>query len=245
VQQLIPSDTLTCRSVSIRLRWLTALGLGLPSPAPAQANALRIVLDSVVAPRAEFAAIAEGVALDSSAVLIRDSRLNEVTLLSAGEPAPRTLSRHGSGPGEFRVAIAFGVIGDSIWVAGSASFPVNEIIRFPIRGGVGTTTIPIITAANRPGQSITIAGCLAGGLVLARRAFDSFKQLDSATSEVGVLVGTPAGQWTEAADLEASGPRNVILHDRATSNHPRTEYYANPLRPSGNPPRRYRVRHRS
>lgn len=193
----------------------------------AQTTTLAVRLDSVVAPGAQFGAIASLVAIDSMHAVILDGRAGDVSLITVGTSVPQLLSHRGDGPGEFRFALRIGRFRDSIWVVAQNRFAV-----LPLDGRAGVTIDPSVTAAPvEATRHILLLGLLGNGAALGVRQYFTELPDDSAHSQGSVLLGPPGvPQWTEIAVLHAAGPLNVTLQSSSGGRPPVTEGYENSLR---------------
>jgi hypothetical protein len=206
---------------------VSAIVLGVGHSAAGQVNGLSIRLDSVVAPKAQFGAVAQIVAIDSSRAVMLDGGDGTVSLVRTARDTPQQLSRHGEGPGEFRFALRIGRYRDSIWAVAQNRFAV-----LPFDGRPGVTIDPsVATVPIGPTQHILLLGLLGNRAALAVQQYLGELQDDSAHRQGQVLLGPPGmPQWTVVASVHASGPLNVVLSGSPGRSGPITESYQNPFR---------------
>lgn len=207
--------------------------LGLVRPSAAQVRPVSVRLDSVVAPSAQFAIIAQVVAFDSVRAVVLDGKTYDVSLIVAGVPAPAMLSHKGEGPGEFRIAGRIGRLGDSTWVITlGASQGKFALLARDGRGGrtvdAGVRAVPLLS-----GQTASARAILGNGSALVIRRYGPDLQSDSTKRQSAILVGSAASAaWAEVATLDAIGPFNVVMvnPNAGDAGALRSESYFNPFR---------------
>ena len=133
---------------------------------PTRAAALTLRLGGIDAPVQElFADRPDVVAAGDGTLYVRVSSPPVIEVFAADGEHLRSIGREGEGPGEFRIASAHGLVGDTLWVL---DFPTPRISRFGMDGSHVSTTLMQVIDHGRPFTAPqTLSALLLGGYAIA------------------------------------------------------------------------------